>query len=60
MWKKIQLKNPSAFFFLSPLIAPSKLLDLVHPVVAETAVSEQHMEEAQGKKLCKRDEGRFT
>lgn len=44
-----QLKNLSVFFFPPLLIAPSNLLDLVYPVVEETAVSEQDMEETQGK-----------
>jgi len=51
-------EKPSRIFFI-PLTVLSKLLYLVHPVVAETAVSEQHMEEAQGKKYA-RGEVRFT
>lgn len=52
-------KNPSAFFFLL-LITPSNLLDLVYPVVEETAVSEKHMEETQGRKICRRHEASLS
>lgn len=45
-------KIPRLFFF-PDLIAPSNLLDLVYPVVEETAVSEQ-LEESQGKNLQER------
>lgn len=33
-------------FITLPEVSPSKYLDLVHQVFAETAVSEQHMEES--------------
>lgn len=46
-------KIPLLFFFFPDLIAPSNLLDLVYPVVEETAVSEQ-LEESQGKNLQER------
>lgn len=40
-------ESPCFFFLL--FIAPSNLLDLIYPVVEETAVSEKHMEETLGK-----------